>query len=129
MGHVLVVDDDRATRETITAVLEDAGFTVAVEADADRALAFLKTSPLPLVVLLDLFLAGHEHNPVLMAIAADPALGETHRVIVMTAGTAREAEAALAPIRSSVAELLMKPFDIEGLIGTVAQAARSLPGP
>jgi CheY-like chemotaxis protein len=128
MAHVLVVENDKDIREILRVVMEDEGFTVAEEADGGQALSLLKTSPLPLVVLLDLSEAVRGQHPLLGAIEADPSLAQTHRIIVMTALTGQEAERAVAPIRPSLAGYITKPFDLDELLLAVDKAARSLPG-
>ena len=53
--RLLIVDDDRAIRETVRAVLEDEGFTVAVAANGAEAIAKMEERP-PRLVLLDLMM-------------------------------------------------------------------------
>jgi CheY-like chemotaxis protein len=51
---VLVVEDDREQRETLCAMLEVEGFRHAEAANGRQALDYLKESPAPCLVLLDL---------------------------------------------------------------------------
>jgi len=59
MAHsapVLVVEDDRDVRESLVAVLEDAGYRVMSAADGRAALDLLRAGPRPAVILLDLMM-------------------------------------------------------------------------
>src|SRR5262245_19258661 len=56
-ARVLVVDDDRALRYALSALLEEAGYRVAQAASGPEALASLKTEPADLM-LLDVGLPG-----------------------------------------------------------------------
>lgn len=51
---VLVVDDNKAVRETTAAVLELEGYAVAVARNGQEALDLLKTAEVPFAILLDL---------------------------------------------------------------------------
>ena len=50
---MLVVEDDRDVRESLVAVLEDAGYEVLSAGDGRAALELLRTAPLPSIILLD----------------------------------------------------------------------------
>ena len=56
-GHVLVVDDDLATRKFMKVQLEDAGFDVSIADSGERCLE-LAVSLLPEVIVLDLSMPG-----------------------------------------------------------------------
>ena len=51
MFHILVVDDDKNTRLLFKAVLEDAGYTVLLAENGERALAVIESEHVDLVVL------------------------------------------------------------------------------
>ena len=53
---ILVVDDDEDLREVICGVLEDAGYEAASAGNGREALDFLRSSPPPCLVLLDLMM-------------------------------------------------------------------------
>jgi CheY-like chemotaxis protein len=123
LAVVLVVEDDEDTRELFRIALEDAGHTVLQAGDGDLALSLMRTSLVPLVVLLDLYLLGSGDNPVIKAMEADPSLAVAHRVIVLTAGLVDRAEQALQPVRSRLAGFLAKPFHLSELLSLVAEQA------
>src|SRR5881398_946810 len=75
---VLVVDDDRAVREVLCAVLREEGYPVRMAASADAALQMLRGDDLPLLLcdlkmpdhdgfwLLDQVMQRHPHAAVVM---------------------------------------------------------------
>jgi CheY-like chemotaxis protein len=57
MEHlVLVVDDDRDIRDSLIETLEDHGYQASGASNGVEALAMLKTSPRPCLILLDLMM-------------------------------------------------------------------------
>lgn len=126
MADVLVVDDDSSVREVIRMALEDEGHVVTEVADADQALSVMRSSPVPLVVLVDLHLTGRGENPVLRAIEADPSLTKIHRVILLTASSPERAREAVDAIKGEISGHISKPFDLAALIESVATVAATL---
>jgi CheY-like chemotaxis protein len=63
--HLLVVDDDEDLRARIRCVLETEGWRVTEAHNGARALALLRTMPLPDLVLLDLVMPGFDGLDVL----------------------------------------------------------------
>src|SRR5689334_9772145 len=55
-GKILIVDDDEAIRETLSQVLELSGFDSITSSNGQEALALLRSSTLPCLVLLDLMM-------------------------------------------------------------------------
>ena len=116
---VLVIDDDSQIRDTLTELLEQEGYVVAVFAAAKDALEHLRRSPAPGLILLDLAM------PVMTGFAfraqqrADPMLADIP-VVVMTAGVySRDKRAELA-----ASDYLMKPFRLGRLLEVVARYCR-----
>ena len=125
MCSILVVDDDKPTRDTLRFVLEDAGYTVEDASDGQSALAKLSAAPEPRVTLLDLLMPGMDGIEMLRAVVASPALAR-HRYIGMTAAVGSvmpEAEALLHQLHGG---LLLKPFDMDPLLEAVAAACASI---
>jgi CheY-like chemotaxis protein len=85
---VLVVDDDEAIRCAVADLLEEAGFGVSQAQDGEQALAMLRRSPLPAVVLLDLMMPRVDGWQVVEAMRASPPLASVP-VMVLTAFSAR----------------------------------------
>lgn len=80
-AHILVVDDDRAFRHAMAALLEEAGHTVTHAGDGHGALEALRRDT-PEVVLLDISLPGKSGLEVLAEIRDLP---KPPRVVVVTA--------------------------------------------
>lgn len=124
---VLVVDDDQAIRAVLRAVLDEAGYTVYDAPDGRPALHRLQTHPQGMVVLLDLNMPGVDGLAVLTAVAGDSRLAMRHRIILITAQPSRTLPLAHAQlIAQHATAVLPKPFDLEDLLQTVAEAAQRL---
>ena len=52
--HILVVDDDASTRETIAELLRDQGYDVSLAANGEQALSVCRARSNPDLILLDL---------------------------------------------------------------------------
>jgi CheY-like chemotaxis protein len=126
MAEVLVVDDDEEIRETLRWVLEDEGHTVHEAADGVGALAILRASAQPLVVLLDLMMPRLNGEGVLRAVDADAALRDQHSVVLVTA-KGKSVPAQIAWLLHDLrAPIIPKPFDLDDLLRAVDRAARRL---
>jgi len=79
-GDVLVVDDDAATRELVTRVLQGHGFPTADARDGAEALVRMKVSP-PSLLILDLVMPTVDGFEVLRRMRAE---GTTVPVVVLT---------------------------------------------
>jgi CheY-like chemotaxis protein len=84
-GPVLVVEDDRDVRESLVAVLEDAGYEVLSAGDGRAALELLRTAPLPSIILLDLMMPVMDGFEFRAEQKRDPRLAGVP-VVVFTAG-------------------------------------------
>jgi two-component system chemotaxis response regulator CheY len=128
MAHVLVADDDGEIRASLCLVLEDAGHTVIEAADGATALAILESSPRALVALLDYRMPEINGTGVLAALAdADGRLPARHAVLLFTAANAATLDSttqALFP--GQVVRVIAKPFDVDEILGAVAEAQRTL---
>lgn len=121
MKHILVIDDEKALRMMVRAVLEDAGWTVHEAADAEQALTVLQgpEGASVQVILLDVGLPGMSGHDLL------PLLRERHAgipVVMLTAyGTVGSAVEAM---KNGAFDYLTKPADNDEL-ATVADKALS----
>ena len=113
MPTVLVVEDDPALRETIAELLADEGYRVV--AVVDGAGVWETATARPALILLDLRMAGLDGEATLAHLQADPAAREIP-VVVMSGS----ADLAAYAGRPGVAAILIKPFDLEELLGLVA---------
>jgi len=109
---VLVVDDERATRELITRGLQKEGFKVLPAASGDEALRLARERR-PDVISLDVLMPGTDGWSVLRALKADPLTAPIPVVMVSMLDDADIGQALGA------ADYLTKPFDREQLVSAL----------
>src|SRR5690349_14412561 len=114
---LLVVEGNAVTREGLAAVLRQQGYEVALAGDGQAALDYLRDSPPPCLILLDLFLPVVDGWEFLQRLNAS---GQGPPVIVTTYSASVGAEWAAA---HGCAGLLRKPFELDALL---AEARRCL---
>lgn len=126
MAHVLIVDDDEDIRFTMRAILEDfGGYIVSDAADGSSALALLRAAAERYIVLLDLLMPNMDGIEVLREVAKDQRLATRHAYILVT--VSRRAESAeLAQSLAFAVPVVPKPFSLDLLLDTVAQASERL---
>jgi CheY-like chemotaxis protein len=124
---VLIVDDDTIIRETLRWLLEDGGYQVTEAPDGEQALAILRASDQPLVVLLDLMMPHVNGQEVIETIAADQQLATRHAYVVVTANAHLLSAAFRDRLTTLAIPLVAKPFDLDLLYEAVAKAAGRLP--
>ena len=112
MKTILVVEDDRAIRETVVDLLKDEGFAnVTAVRHGKEALAYLETTPtLPALILLDLMMPVMDGESFLRTVQQHPnASLRSVPVIVLTASRRRTT-------LPGAVTWLDKPIDIERLL-------------
>ncbi len=115
---ILVVEDDDAIRETLVECLEAEGYAATSAANGTEALDALGHSEPPDLVLVDLVMPVMNGAELLERIRAAPATRDVP-VVLMTAATPRD----LQPLPAADA-LLSKPFELDTVLGVVAQCLR-----
>lgn len=121
MTTMLVVDDDRAIRALVCAVLEVHGYEVCGEAaDGQCALDHLRAHPQRHVILLDLEMPTMNGVQTLEALTSDPFVSWSHSVIVMSGALGN-----LPPCFAHV-PTLSKPFALEDMLARVEDATHHL---
>ena len=116
MASILVVDDDRAIRETAAIALESAGHDVRRASSVAEAVAQLSRGRVDLV-LSDIYMPGEDGISLLSRLreGSDPP-----QVVLMTArGTV---ETATIAARLGAADYIAKPFDVPALVARVQRA-------
>jgi len=109
--RVLVVEDNLATAEMVSLLLELAGHEVEVAGDGETAVASAQSNP-PDVILLDLGLPGIDGWQVARLVQQQP--GEKRPLLVAMSG--RDSEEARRRSQEAGIDLhLIKPVDPEGL--------------
>ena len=114
MASVMIVEDDRDTREMLGRFLELEGFDVRTAANGQLALEALdEDGSAPTVILLDLMMPVMNGWQFLEQLAVDTRL-DAVPVVIMTAMAAPD-EALLARATA----ILHKPYDIDDLLNLV----------
>jgi CheY-like chemotaxis protein len=126
MAHVLVAEDDEATRAMLRMALEEAGHTVLEARDGAAALDVLRTRTRPLVVALDMMMTPVDGLHVLRAVRGDARLATQHRYVAMTAVPLSHLN--LPPDLSTllVGPVVAKPFRLADFLAAVDEAAGQL---
>jgi UDP-3-O-[3-hydroxymyristoyl] N-acetylglucosamine deacetylase len=115
---ILLVDDDAAVRETISAVLGDEGFEVVTAVDGTEALASLERAT-PDLVLLDVWLPETDGIEVLSR------MRQTHAELpVIVISGHGNVETAVRATKLGASDFIEKPFSIDGLLAAVNKALR-----
>jgi CheY-like chemotaxis protein len=83
--QVLIVDDAPDVRDTFRDLLEDEGFTVIEAENGVSALAILRSSRYPLIVLLDFLMPGMRGDTVIETLIKEHRLPGKHALILFTA--------------------------------------------
>ena len=113
--YILIVDDDEDIRLALAEALEDEGYQVRTAANGKEALALLRSSPPPCLILLDLMMPvmnGWEFREQQLG---DPALAEIPVYVISAAGNV-----AGAPVPKD--RFIAKPIMLEHLLNLVEQA-------
>lgn len=126
MRQVLVVDDSPVVRETVRAMLEQAGYEVREATNGVEALAALRASPSPQVVLLDYQMPVMDGEEVLKTVAADAGPLAEHEFIIITANQATFPESFIELLRHLSIRVLPKPFHVAQIVGAVEGATLRL---
>ncbi|HEY7983012.1 MAG TPA: response regulator [Ktedonobacterales bacterium] len=130
MTQVLVVDDSDTLRQMIRTMLEPEGYAVAEANDGVEALAALRASAEPRVVLLDYYMPNLDGGDVLKAVLADDAAPMKCEYIVISSSVGTFPDDFIDLVRHLSVRILTKPFSKTVLVSAVAQAAArlNLPG-
>jgi len=112
---ILVVEDDRDTRDALIDILEAAGYTVASAANGEEALSRLRGGPLPCIILLDLMMPVMDGWEFRKRQKEDPRFRAVPVVVVTGVETGSNEAGSL-----DVAGYLLKPIDLDRLLDAVA---------
>jgi CheY-like chemotaxis protein len=115
LGTILVVDDDPNLQEALSDLLQSKGYDVRSADNGVSALALLRESDAPCLILLDLMMPVMDGHELLARLSADSALAKIP-VVVVTAG--RHPQGSRVP---GAADVLYKPFEPDRLIKIVQQ--------
>jgi chemosensory pili system protein ChpA (sensor histidine kinase/response regulator) len=118
MEHVLVVEDDDDIREVLEQLLATEGFRVEVAKDGLDAVEKLRAIPGTSVILLDMMMPNMDGESFLAVLRGTPALADIPVVVISGDASARDRANELR-----AAACLVKPFEIEELLGVVHRFA------
>ena len=123
-AHILVVDDDEATRELLRLLLESEGYTpttVITVATAQTAVAETR----PHLVICDVRMPDAPPFALLDQLTSDPTTA--HLPLIVCSAAVRELEQAGERLMRAHLQVLHKPFDIDDLLAAVATQLHGQP--
>jgi two-component system response regulator MprA len=121
---ILVVDDERAVRESLRRALELEGYEIELAADGGEALSTLETEETsPDAVILDVLMPGVDGLEVCRRMRAT---GNTVPVLMLTARD--EVENRVAGLDAGADDYVTKPFALEELLARVRALLRRTAG-
>jgi len=121
LARILVVDDDRSTRELIRLQLRSAGHSAETASNGKAALDRVRKRPFDLV-LLDIWMPGMDGIELLSRLGEAPS---PPRVVVMTADDT--SETLLRAVREQAYRYLSKPVEPKELIALVDEVLSAKP--
>jgi len=107
---ILVVDDERAVRESLRRALELEGYEIELAEDGEQALRRLELEPLPDAVVLDVLMPGVDGLEVCRRLRRD---GKGVPVLMLTARA--EVDSRVAGLDAGADDYLSKPFALAEL--------------
>jgi len=117
--EILVVDDERAVRESLRRALELEGYVVELAVDGEEALARMRREPLPDAVILDVLMPGVDGLEVCRRLRADSVAVP---VLMLTARA--EVDSRVAGLDAGADDYLPKPFALDELLARIRALLR-----
>jgi CheY-like chemotaxis protein len=123
LSQLLIVDDNEAIRDSIRILFEGSGYTILEADNGNDALALLRESSQPLVVLLDDRMPDLSGEEVLRAVLRDRQMRRRHTFILLSGLPHLSRRLRLQRMLQALAiEVVTKPFDIADLEEAVVRA-------
>jgi two-component system response regulator MprA len=116
---ILVVDDERAVRESLRRALELEGYAVELASDGDEALRRLALEPAPDAVVLDILMPGVDGLEVCRRLRSE---GNEVPVLMLTARS--EVDSRVAGLDAGADDYLPKPFALAELLARLRALLR-----
>ena len=116
---ILVVDDERAVRDSLRRALELEGYEIELAADGNEALARLDAADEPDAVILDVLMPGVDGLEVCRRVRS---AGKKLPVLMLTART--EVEDRVAGLDAGADDYVVKPFALEELLARLRALLR-----
>ena len=124
MANAVVIDDTPADRLLAETLLKHAGYTVTTLADGEAGLEWIKKE-LPDLIVADLITPGIDGYDLARAVRGDP-LTATTPIVLQTAHYL-EAEVRRLAAQIGVTNVILKPYEPQTFLDTVAAARRETP--
>jgi CheY-like chemotaxis protein len=121
--RILVIEDDDDIREVMQDVLASEGFRVDVARDGLDALRMLEHEAPPPLILLDMMMPRMDGETFLRVLRGRPALADATVVVISGNAATREKAEQL-----HAAACLVKPFELDELLGLVRSLTSAEPG-
>jgi CheY-like chemotaxis protein len=120
-ASILVVEDDRDTRDTLRLALEGTGYNVRTASSGKEALELLKAIDPPCLILLDLMMPVMSGSEFLVALRDDQGL-ESIPVLILSAWRREAARV------EGAQGFVVKPIDLDVLMKAVGEQCSSRSG-
>jgi CheY-like chemotaxis protein len=128
-GRVCVVDDDPDIRQCLRFLLEDEGYDAEEADNGEAALGLLHSDPRPRVLLLDRMMPCLDGIQTLRRLMSGPAeVWQRTITLFMTARHDPPEPESMSLIHRSTFATVIKPFDLDRVLATVARASEHLAG-
>jgi CheY-like chemotaxis protein len=122
--RILVIEDDDDIREVMQEALASEGFRVDVAKDGLDALGKLDEGEGAPLILLDMMMPKMDGETFLKALRGRPALADAPVVVISGNAAVREKASSL-----HAAACLVKPFELDELLGVVRRLTQADSGP
>ena len=123
---VLIVDDVQDLRDSIRYLLEGEGYEVLEATDGRSALATMRASRQPLVVLLDLMMPHMPGDRVIETLIKERAVPGKHAVVLLTASPTTVPRDLHAVLKKHQIPILSKTVPLEEIVEEVEQASERI---
>jgi CheY-like chemotaxis protein len=123
---VLIVDDDGVIREALRVWLEDSGYPVLEAEDGIAALYILDHTQSDVVIVTDYAMPQLDGRALIDFVTHSAELSKRTTFVYMTAGTRILSPVFSGELQELGVPVLRKPFDLEALTRTVAEAEAQL---
>ena len=123
--NIVIVDDDRETRELLQAALEMRGYEVVQAQSGLRLISYLHVDR-PDLILLDVMMSWIDGFELCRAVKRNPEFADIPVVFISGRGDDKDIADGLA---CGAAAYFVKPLDLEALLQTIKALIRPAPAP
>jgi CheY-like chemotaxis protein len=120
-ADILVIEDEPVARRILTGLLEQEGYALAVAEQGGQALAYLRSHPLPRLILLDLVMPYVDGWAFLRERQRLPGLSRVPVVVFSAVGGFEGAD----PLELGAYGVLLKPFEVVKVLDVARRYCRA----